>query len=337
MKRLFWILLLQLASLAVTAQETDPVKLQETGRTFMKTGDYNNALMVFNRALELKPNDLSLLKDIAYTNYLKRDFTKGLEVAKPLVDRDDADVQTFLITGNLYKATEQLKDGEKMYRKGVKRFPESGAIRAELGDIMWLQKNSDAILEWEKGIEVDPNYAGNYYHAARYYYLTTNRVWTLLYGEIFINLESYTSRTAEIKLVLLDGYKKLYSKDPKLSKTNKKPGEFEKAFLEVMNSQESLTDKGITMESLTMIRTRYVIDWFQKYATKYPYRLFDHWQQLMRGGLFEAYDQWVFGASIDPVQNQRWNETHTVQVEAYKKLQGNRVFKIPANQYYQTK
>ena len=72
---------------------------------------------------------------------------------------------------------------------------------------------------WEKGIEIDPNYSGNYYNAAQYYFFTQDKVWGLVYGEIFVNLESYSKRTAEMKDLLLEGYKKLFTDSATCKKT----------------------------------------------------------------------------------------------------------------------
>jgi hypothetical protein len=49
---------------------------------------------------------------------------------------------------------------------------------------------------------VDPNYSSNYYNACKFYYLTVDKVWSLIYGEIFVNLESYSKRTPEVKKIL---------------------------------------------------------------------------------------------------------------------------------------
>lgn len=83
-----------------------------------------------------------------------------------------------------------------------------------------------------------------------------------------------------------------------------------------------------------MIRTRFILDWYAKYGAKFPMRLFDYQQQLLRAGMFEAYNQWLFG----PVENlaffDQWTRTNS---EAYKKFinfQKNRVFKMPPKQFY---
>ena len=49
-----------------------------------------------------------------------------------------------------------------------------------------------------------------------------------------------------------------------------------------MNKQSSLATRGITTETLTMIRTRFILEWFDKYAAKFPYKLFDYERQLYK-------------------------------------------------------
>ena len=43
-------------------------------------------------------------------------------------------------------------------------------------------------------------------------------------------------------------------------------------------------------------RTRFILDWSKTYGAKFPFKLFDFQQQLLREGMFEAYNQWLFGA-----------------------------------------
>ena len=106
------------------------------------------------------------------------------------MDRDDADVVCFQLGGNVYKALEEAKECEKVYKKGLKKFPNSGPLYSEYGELLWATKDYSAIDQWEKGIQVDPAYSGNYYNAALYYFYTKDKVWSLIYGEIFVNMES---------------------------------------------------------------------------------------------------------------------------------------------------
>ena len=104
-----------------------------------------------------------------------------------------------------------------MYKQGIKEISRSGELYNEYGEMLWANQDAEAIRFWEKGIEVDPNYSSNYYNASKFYYFTYDKVWSLIYGEMFINLESYSRRTPEIKSLLVDGYKKFFTdlKSPK--------------------------------------------------------------------------------------------------------------------------
>ena len=60
---------------------------------------------------------------------------------------------------------------------------------------------------FEKGIEVNPMFASNYFRAAKIYCNSSEEVWGMIYGEIFINLERTNDRTFKISKLLFDTYK----------------------------------------------------------------------------------------------------------------------------------
>lgn len=302
----------------------------------MRSGDYSNAVLILNRSLAEDPKNTAVAKDLALSYYYQKDNAKALETIKPVLDRDDADDQCYQIAGNIYKQLEQTKECEKLYKKGIKKFPESGPLYNELGELQLNDKNFEAIKNWEKGIEVDPGYARNYYNAAKYYFYTTDKVWSILYGEMFINMEPTGRNTAEMKQILLDSYKKLFT-DANLEQNNKDKSPFVKQYLHLMNNQTSVAAAGINAESLAMIRTRFILDWFAAKDTKMPFRLFNYHSQLLKEGMFEAYNQWLFSAAENLSAYQNWTNTHAAENNAFMALQKGRIFKVPAGEYYHEK
>lgn len=333
MKRLF--LALSLFVAGVTYAQEGEQSLQETARNFMRSGDFDNAIVVLNRALQNDKGNLALQKDLALAYYYKRDYAHALETVRPMMDHPDADVPTFQIAGNVYKAMEEVKDADKMYKKALKKFPNSGPLLSEYGELLWADKDYNAIKYWERGIKDDPSYAGNYYNAALYYYYTKDKVWSLVYGEIFVNMESLTERAAAMKKLLLEGYKEKLFADANISKDDKNKSEFAKAFLETMNRQSGVANKGLNTDVLTMIRTRFILDWYKTHAAKYPFRLFDYQQQLLREGMFEAYNQWLFGTVESLPVYDNWTKTHSEAYNKFATFQKGRIFKMPTGQYYQ--
>lgn len=338
MKKL--IILFSFLSLAwfASAQQDDPKTLQQTARSFMMQADWDNAILVLNRALQLDKNNLEFQKDLIQCFYYKRDFEKAIDGIKNIINRDDADVMTFQLAGNVYKALEDPKECEKVYKLGIKKFPKSGPLYSEYGELLWSKKDFGAIDLWEKGIEIDPAFGGNYYNAALYYFYTKEKVWGLIYGEIFVNMESLSQRGAAMKELLLKGYKeKLFAEADimKGEENNKSP--FAKAFLESMKKQTDLVSKGVTTTSLTMVRARFILDWYENNAVKFPFRLFEYQQQLLREGMFEAYNQWLFGTVENLSAYDSWTKTHADEYNGFTVFQKSRVFRVPPGQYYKDK
>lgn len=323
-----------LISLHIAIAQTQSVaELHETAKTFMKQGDFGNAVLVLKRAQLQEPGNISISKDLAMSYYYQNDNPMAMETINAIIDKNEVDDQTFQIAGMIYRRADNPKETEKLYKKGLKKFPESGPLNNELGELLWEQKNYEAIKYWEKGIEAEPSYSKNYYNAARYYFFTTDKVWSLLYGEIFINMEPLSAKTPEIKQILLDGYKKLFS-EPNLEKSVTDKNPFVRSVVRSWNEQSSVAGSGINTESLTMIRTRFILDWFANTDQKFNYRLFSYQQQLLREGLFDAYNQWIFGSAQNLNAFQNWVNLNNTQYNEFLQFQKGRIFKVPAKEYY---
>ncbi|MEO6488762.1 MAG: tetratricopeptide repeat protein [Ferruginibacter sp.] len=333
MNKIFLVLCIAVYSTCASSQTPDSKQLHETARTFIKQGDYPNAILVLNRLIQSEPNDMSVVKDLALSYYFQKDNNKAIEIIKPLLDKDEANEESFLIAGNIYDQLNQEKESEKIIKRGIKKFPESGSLYNALGELMYSQRNYDAIAEWEKGIESDPSYSQNYYNAAKYYFLTPDKVWSIIYGEIYLNIEPLGNKTPEIKAMLLDSYKKLFA-NIDLEANNKDKNAFVKAYLLTMNKQTSVAAQGINPETLTMIRTRFLLEWNYTYGVKFPYFLFDYHKKLLEDGLFDAYNQWIFGSSQNLAAFQNWINTHSTEYTAFNNFQKARDFKMRPGQYY---
>lgn len=335
MRRIFFLCLSILFSITLMAQPTAK-ELYDAARKLMMQGDYVNAQQSLDKALELSPGNYEMLKDKVYLQFLQRDFTGALETGKPLTDRPDGDFRAFQLVGMVYKEIADYKECEKLYKKGIKKFSSSGVLYSEYGDLKMLMNNAEeAISEWEAGIKADPNHSGNYYYATRYYTQKENLFWVLIYGETFLNIESYSTRSAEVKKVLLEAYTRLL-KPGMMDAMQANGNAFEKAvIIELRKTPQSIAAP-LTPDNLMAIRTRFILNWFEN-EKKLPFALFNYHRFLMREGLFEAYNQWVFGPVFSAANYQVWQETNTEQVNRFKDYQRNNLFKIPTGQYYKAK
>jgi Tfp pilus assembly protein PilF len=137
------------------AQKTD--SLERVAKQFMRNGDYANAVIVLSNSLKNDPDNLETQKDLAFTYYLQKNYSSSVESGRKLIARKDADEQCYQILGMALKAVDERKEADKMYKQGIKKFPGSGELYNEYGEMLWANKDAEAIRFWERGIEVDPN------------------------------------------------------------------------------------------------------------------------------------------------------------------------------------
>lgn len=318
------------------AQEQTAKLLQETARTLVQKGDYTNAAMILERARQQEPDNISILRDLCFAYYLGRDFSKAIETGKVLVENPNADQQSFQVLGLAYKAIASYKECGKLYRTALRKFPNSGVIYNEYAELFASENDLDeAIIQWEKGIEADPNYSSNYYNATMYYTRKANWIRAALYGELFLNLESYSARTGEIKLQLYTSWKNLLAAGTiQQLKGQKSVSAFEKTVLDLLAKTASKARPLVSADILTAIRTGFIVEWAAAQQKNYPFQLFSNQQYLVSQGLFEAYTYWLFAPSLDAGVYQAWQKSHPKETAGFTAYQQSRVFKAPSGEYY---
>ncbi|WP_198315476.1 tetratricopeptide repeat protein [Chitinophaga tropicalis] len=331
---------------AATVSAQDAKELYNTATGFIRSGDYSNAILVLNQALQLEPDNIEFRKQMGFAYYLQGDMNKAKNTIEPLLNKKEADAQLFQIAGNIYQSRQEWKTAQKLYEKALRRFPESGELYNDNGQLlMFLKIYEGGMGSYLKGIEKDPGFPGNYYNAAHAYSFTKDPIWTIIYGEIFVNLESYTTRTAEVRDLLMDAYKKLYN-DPSLAakaleitNTDKKSkrkaeADFADLYRTSMGKQVSVVMSGIDAESLIMLRTRFLLDWYNFSNLKFPYALFDYQRKLLKEGMFEAYNQWLFGPVASQSAYKSWTTMHKTEYDAFLQYQRNHPLKLRPDEYY---
>src|SRR5687767_15719805 len=114
MKKIFFFFALVglLATANIHAQEGGQ-NMHETGRSFMRQGDFDNSILVLTRALQQDPKNVDIRKDLVMSHFLKRDYAKAKEQVEPLIENDNADEVAYQIAGNIYKALEEVKSADR--------------------------------------------------------------------------------------------------------------------------------------------------------------------------------------------------------------------------------
>src|ERR1019366_6789235 len=113
MKKILLFSCLFFLNVFVFAQSEDAEKLHENAKAFMRQGDYANASLILTRALALAPDNIEIVKDLAYDYYFQKENQKALETIKPMLETGKADDQVYQIGGIIYQALGMEKDAEQ--------------------------------------------------------------------------------------------------------------------------------------------------------------------------------------------------------------------------------
>jgi len=302
-------------------------------KVYLVNGDYLNATTLLKKLITFDSTNIELKKDLAICYNFQREYDNAIQTLKPLVDKEKADDQCFQLLGNSYRALKQTDECKLLFLKGITKFPDNGPLYNEMADLLWSIKDNTCIKYWEKGIQQDPEYSKSYYNACRYYNNTGENAWCLIYGEVFVNMEPNNSRIPEIKKILVDNYRKILTEvitDSVLTTRNK----FTQKYLGTIYKQFKSVQNGIDANSLSLLRTRFIIDWFKDDNSDYSYQLFSFHQNLLRNGIFEAYNQWLLGSSDNLDAFNNWTKNHQQEYSQFINYYKSITFKIPVNQFY---
>jgi len=341
------IFLLSWVSVTCTAQATWPSpeveQMYNQAREYMTNGNVKQAIIVYQQAIPLAPDNPLLFRDLGKAYYLSGNYTDAHKTLESVIKTKEADEQTFQVMAACETAANDDKSAKKTLEKGIDKFPNAGLLYHDLGK--YYDNNNDAphaLATWLDGIEKDPAYHVNYYEAARIYATTNKPVWAILYGEIFVNIESQTPRAQETRTLIMDAYRKLYN-TPKAAVLEFKkvkeaePTNFEDAVYTTLIHLSPVVLDGVTTENLTMLRTRFEMEWFSTYADKYPFTLFSYYDDMTRNGFFDVYNEWLFGMAENKQLYDSWNKFHAGSIQQFTLWKAQHKLIPVANDFYNNK
>lgn len=299
-------------------------RMYEQARTAMNNGNARQAAALFKQITELAPDVPIARRDLAQAHALQGRHAEVIEALKPLFDAGTADEEAYRIAALSYTAQRDGRKARAILRSGLREYPSSGPLYKELGTALDADGDrEEALSAWLEGIRRAPGYHVNYYEAAHAYVFTTKLVWCILYAEVFLATERRTPRAADARKMLLAAYRRFYfptAADARAAAAGRAsdPSSFEGAVEGTLRSLLPVVSDGITTESLTMLRTRFILEWNRRWAARYPFALFRRMDEMLRAGHFEAYNHALFAQAENANAAALWEKMNPDAISAFE-------------------
>ncbi|WMX13860.1 tetratricopeptide repeat protein [Aureispira sp. CCB-E] len=355
--KILTIILLSFITLNSFAQsETNEEKALEYGKEAVKMidkGEFKDALKLLHKAQKLDPKNIIYPYEVAYIFYIQKNYKKAISELEKQVKRADVTEQHFQLLGNSYDLIGNPDKALEVYQKGLEIFPNSGKMYLEQGIVEYSRENYDqAIAYWEKGVEVAPTFASNYFWLGQIFCNSSERIWGVLYGEIFMNLERNSQRTVKMSQLLFETYKKaidissdstaavLFSKTLTINANEDFKIPFQMNYGMVMTMAltpvllEHSVEKELSLQHIHAIRQQFIQFWYQKeHAKNYPNVLFDFHKQLQEKNYFEAYNYWFLMKGNEEEFGQ-WYDQHQAAFDEFAEWFNANPIEISKENYF---
>lgn len=266
--------------------------------------------------------------------YTKQNYTDAAKTLERAIRLPDVSDQGFQLLGNAYDCGGNARKAIATYKKGLKRFPRSGALHLELGN-MAAGKNdyARALEHYEQGIAVAPMFPSNYRSAAIVLMNSSEPVWGMLYGELFMNLERTTARNSQMSeqlyaafrnAITIDGEGKVelrFTSNPMVRIQGMElimtfPLAFELMTVESVPPGAQHVDAALLDTMRRNFIARFSAPGEEAWATRYGNVLLDYQRRIADAGHLEAYNRWIFSEG-DPAAFVAWHETHAEEWNAF--------------------
>jgi tetratricopeptide (TPR) repeat protein len=302
---------------AFFAQENPASKEINEAIKEMDAGNFSQSRVILEGVLQKDSTNYDAWYEYAYSYYMQKDYAKALEIMQTQTNHAQATDQLWQMIGNSLDIIGKPEEAIAAYAKGLERFPNSGRLYVESGNIYLIQnKIEQAIPYYEKGIEMAPEFPSNYYRLARIYCNSENEIWGVIYGEIFMNLERNTQRTREISALLYQTYQKalVYEKGQWQISFAKDASPFTIDFettIGLAAAAYAIENKkpSINVASLTAIRKQ-MLQMLTEQDKAKGMVLYSFWQGIDDMNFWDSYNYWIFAQAPND-QFEKWRKSNS--------------------------
>lgn len=172
------------------------------------SGEAARAVAAMEALARLHPDSYAVGYELGYTLIANGEYRRAAETFRKLQGHKGSDDRTFQMEGNALDYMGRRGDAMRAYRRGLSRFPRSGRLLMEMGNMSLSDGDYDTALRlYEQGVEAEPGFASNYYRAAWVLLQSSAAESGLALGEAFLLMEPTGERAETMSRMVCDTYR----------------------------------------------------------------------------------------------------------------------------------
>ena len=294
---------------------------------------FSEGLSLMKEAAALQPNHYQYAFQVGFIYFQLRNYNEAVKQLEKTKSMKGCEEGLFQLLGNTYYILSDKTKAMATFDQGLSKFPESGLLYAEKGKLYQETDHGKALYYFEKGIELDPNFAMNYFHAAMLYFQQAENIKGILHGEIFMLLNRNTNFTAAMSELLYNEYKEsiLIKDNGKLEfhfcnpvksdaivslKNMKTFPPFCVAYSSMLN-ESGLNVNVLNAANIHALRAKVLEKYYADHLNEhYQEWVFDFQNVIQQAGHLEAYNHWLMmnGSELEFLQ---WKENNEEEWSAF--------------------
>ncbi|MBR1474364.1 MAG: tetratricopeptide repeat protein [Muribaculaceae bacterium] len=307
--------------------DTDRGQLDEAV-SLMDNGKAKDAVKILDKLCKKYSNNYILEYERLYARYRAGDYKRIVKDGPKLFEHPEVEPMCYQLVGNAQDVLGNPEAALRIYDDGLKRFPNSGFLYLEKGNIHMMHKRyNEAVQCYLRGVEVQPDFASNYYRLAKLYANSTEPLWAIVYAEVVCNLQPNSERFSEMGKLIYD----LYTENVKIEEESKVhvsltkdntvyisndssdvqvpfPLLYEMGTLKSHAATELLQTKKLTVAMIADLR-KSALEHIDTVAPGYyNLSLLDYHRKLIKSGHWVAYNMWLMSPGANDEATQ-WLDT----------------------------
>ena len=303
--------------------ENDRALVEEAIR-LVDDGKAKEALKIFDQLEKKYENNYIIQYERLFACYKAGDFKRIVKDGPKLYKHLEVEPQLYQLVGNAQDVLGDPEAAVMTYDEGLKRFPNSGHLYLEKGNIHLLHNRYVEAAEcYTRGVEVQPDFASNYYRLAKLYADSTEPLWGIVYGEVVCNLQPGTERAEEMGKLIYD----LFVENIKIEGENKAhvtltknnniyidsdttdvqvpfPLMYEMGIMKSPALTEFMKTQKLTAAMIADLRKDALAHIDSIAPGYYNLSLLDFHRKLIKEGHWEAYNMWLMSPGAEDEANQ---------------------------------